>query len=134
MQQIPSRKGAFHDTASTTETSAHNFPDCDPKSKRPITIPRDLIQNRNHARPDGVPRNSLEGPGFANVDLRWFRDFVLAAANNRKRMVTIGVDAFNVLNRVNYNTPVGNLSSPFFGQSISSQPPRRIQFSLRLRY
>jgi hypothetical protein len=87
-----------------------------------------------NARPDGVPRNSLEGPGFANVDLRWFRDFVLASANNHKRMVTVGVDAFNVLNRVNYNTPVGNLSSPFFGQSISAQPPRRIQFSLRFRY
>jgi Carboxypeptidase regulatory-like domain len=87
-----------------------------------------------NARPAGVPRNSLEGPGLANVDLRWSRDFDIAAAGSRKRMVTVGVDAFNVLNRVNYNTPVGNLSSPFFGQAVSAQPPRRIQFSMRLRY
>jgi hypothetical protein len=39
-----------------------------------------------------------------------------------------------VTNRVNDNTPVGNLSSPFFGQPISAQPARRIQFSLRIRY
>jgi hypothetical protein len=35
---------------------------------------------------------------------------------------------------VNYNTPVGNLSSPFFGQAISAQPARRVQFSLRIKY
>jgi len=39
-----------------------------------------------------------------------------------------------VLNRVNYNNPAGNLSSPFFGRSVSAQPPRRIQFSIRMRY
>jgi hypothetical protein len=48
--------------------------------------------------------------------------------------LNVGVDAFNVTNRVNYNTPVGNLVSPFFGQSISAAPARRIQFSVRLRY
>jgi len=59
---------------------------------------------------------------------------VLAALKNRKRTLAVVVDAFNVLNRVNDNTPVGNMSSPFFGRSISAQPPRRIQFSLRVRY
>jgi hypothetical protein len=52
----------------------------------------------------------------------------------KKRTATIGVDAFNVGNRVNYNNPIGNLSSPFFGQSILAQAPRRLQFSARIRY
>ncbi|HLZ99497.1 MAG TPA: hypothetical protein VKP66_16295, partial [Steroidobacteraceae bacterium] len=86
-----------------------------------------------NARPAGVPRNSLDGPGFANVDLRWSREILLPAADGRKRSVTAGADAFNVLNRVNYSYYVGNLSSPFFGQAISAQAPRRIQFSLRIR-
>ena len=55
-------------------------------------------------------------------------------AGVRKRTVTAGVDAFNALNHVNYSYYVGNLSSPFFGQAISAQAPRRVQCSLRVRY
>jgi hypothetical protein len=87
-----------------------------------------------NARPPGIPRNSLEGPGTINLDLRWSREFVVSVQGTRKRTATIGVDAFNVQNHVNYNTPIGNLSSPFFGQSISAQAPRRLQFSARIRY
>jgi hypothetical protein len=89
-----------------------------------------------NARPDGVPRNSLRGPGYASLDVRWSHEFPFtpAGAARAKRTTSIGVDAFNVLNRVNFNQPVGNLSSPFFGQSISAQAARRIQFSLRVRY
>jgi len=36
------------------------------------------------------------------------------------RSLTISVSAQNLLNHVNYSTPVGNLSSPLFGQSLSS--------------
>ena len=87
-----------------------------------------------NARPVGVPRNSLTGPGYANVDLRWSREFTVSPPGAPKRTVTPGLDAFNVLNRVNYNQFVGNLSSPFFGRASSAQPPRRLQFSLRVRY
>ena len=100
-----------------------------------LTTGQDLFHTGiANARPAGVPRNSLDGPGFANVDLRWSREFLVPAPDGRKRSATIGVDAFNVLNTVNYSYYVGNLSSPFFGQAISAQPPRRIQFSLRIRY
>jgi hypothetical protein len=89
-----------------------------------------------NARPAGVARNTLRGPGYASLDLRWSREFPYAAPGKArpKRSVTFGVDAFNLTNRVNYNTPVGNLASQFFGQSTSAAPARRIQFSLRLRY
>jgi len=89
-----------------------------------------------NARPSGVGRNTLRGPGFASLDVRWWRELPFSPQGQprAKRSVTLGVDAFNVTNRVNYNTPVGNLASPFFGESISAAPARRIQFSLRVRY
>jgi hypothetical protein len=52
----------------------------------------------------------------------------------RRHTLTLGVDAFNVLNHVNYAYYVGNLSSPFFGHAIAAQAPRRVQFSMRARY
>jgi Carboxypeptidase regulatory-like domain len=89
-----------------------------------------------NARPAGVSRNTQRGPAYASLDLRWSRDLPYAASGKArpKRSFNFGVDAFNVTNRVNDNLPVGNLSSPFFGQSISAASARRIQFSLRLRY
>jgi hypothetical protein len=86
-------------------------------------------------RPPGVPRNTLVGPGYAGLDLRWYRDFFLASSRKDKGpTVTTALDAFNVLNRVNYTGFVGNLSSPFFGQAVSALPSRRLQVSLRLRF
>jgi carboxypeptidase family protein len=87
-----------------------------------------------NARPSGVPRNSLTGPGFGTIDLRWSREFVLAGNDAHKRTITPGIDLFNATNRVNYSYYVGNLSSPFFGRAISAQAPRRVQLSLRMRY
>lgn len=87
-----------------------------------------------NARPAGVPRNSLTGPAYATVDLRASREFTLGGTGARRHSLTLGVDAFNALNHVNYSYYVGNLSSPFFGEAVSAQPPRRVQFSLRVRY
>jgi len=44
------------------------------------------------------------------------------------------VDAFNVLNQVNFGMPVGDLSSPFFGQRVSAGPARRMQASLSFKF
>ena len=87
-----------------------------------------------NARPAGVPRNSLRGPGFVNFDVRWSHDITFVEASGRKVTITAGIDAFNVINKVNYNYYVGNESSPFFGRPITAQAPRRLQFSLRARY
>ena len=106
-------------------------------SGRPYSLTTGLDQFNTgtaNARPPGVPRNSLEGPGFADVDVRAAREFALPSATGRKHSVTLGVDAFNVLNHVNYSYFVGNFSSPFFGRAIAAQAPRRVQFSLRVRY
>jgi hypothetical protein len=95
-----------------------------------------------NARPPGVPRNSLEGPGSTTLNLRLAKSFSLIRAKTGKRRkdekkglsATVAVDAFNVLNHVNLGKPVGNLSSPFFGHSISASPPRRLQMLVRFQF
>lgn len=69
------------------------------------------------------------------LDLRWSRDVFLDRSRKDKGpALTFGVDAFNVLNRVNAVSYVGKLTSPFFGQAVAAQPPRRLQFSVRARF
>ncbi len=95
-----------------------------------------------NARPAGVPRNSLEGPGSTTLNVRLAKTFSLVAAKTGKRKheentgvsATVAVDAFDVLNHVNFGRPVGNLSSPFFGHSISASPPRRLQMLVRFQF
>jgi TonB dependent receptor len=88
-----------------------------------------------NSRPPGVPRNSLHGPGYADLDVRWSHDFFLAPTRKDKGPVaTFGLDAFDTLNHVNYASYVGVLSSPFFGKPVSALPTRRLQLSLRVRF
>ncbi len=98
------------------------------------TLGLDLYNNgRGRARPDGVPRNSLTTTGFASLDIRASRDIKLGAGKDA-REVTLGFDAFNVTNRVNYGSFVGTLSSPLFGQPVSARSPRQLQFSARMKF
>lgn len=98
---------------------------------------RTLMTDESGARdrPAGVRRNTLQGPAPAAFDVRWSREFYLQEKKRDKgASLTVGVDAFNVLNRVNYVGNVGNLSSPFFGQPVAARPARRTQFSLRFKF
>ncbi len=83
---------------------------------------------QTNARPTGVTRNTLEGPGYASVDLRWSREFALDSRKDGPAF-SVGVDAFNILNRVNYVAYIGTLTSPFYGTAVAALPPRRIQLS-----
>jgi outer membrane receptor protein involved in Fe transport len=111
-------------------------------SGRPYSIVTgydDFNTGTANARPAGVARNSAEGPGYADLDVRWSRDIFRrnrsgGVTQNSGQSLTLGIDAFNVLNRVNYSRYIGTLTSPFFGQAISAQPARRLQLSLRFRF
>jgi hypothetical protein len=65
------------------------------------------------------------------LDLRASRTFELAA---KDRSCVVSLDAFNVLNRVNYGGFVGVVGSPLFGQPISARPPRQVQISMGLTF
>jgi hypothetical protein len=86
-----------------------------------------------NARPPGVSRNSLQGPGFLGLDLRWFHNFRFGKKKESPQGA-VSVDAFNALNHVNYDTYIGNLSSPFFGEAVSAKPPRRMQFAFKVEF
>ncbi|HET6957754.1 MAG TPA: hypothetical protein VFI56_14265, partial [Vicinamibacterales bacterium] len=79
--------------------------------------------------------NSLDGPGYADVDLRWSHEIPLSTTRGKTGpSAVLGIDAFNVLNHVNYSRYVGTLTSSFFGQAISAQAPRRVQLSVRVKF
>ena len=101
-----------------------------------VTTGTDVFNTgRADARPPGVVRNSLEGPAYADLDLRWSKDVILNRVKKETGPVlTLGIDAFNVLNHVNYTAYVGTLTSPFFGQATAALPARRFQFSVRTRF
>ena len=82
----------------------------------------------------GVPRNSLHGPAYADVDLQASRDFVLSRGRKEAMVMTVGVGAFNALNHRNDTAYIGTLGSPFFGRAVSARPPRRMQLNLDLKF
>jgi hypothetical protein len=88
---------------------------------------------RGRARLPEVPRNSRETAGFASLDLRGSRELKLGGGTN-PRAVTLGFDAFNVLNHVNYTSYVGTVGSQLFGQPVSARAARQLQFSLRMKF
>jgi hypothetical protein len=104
----------------------------------PYTLTTGRDDNRDslaNDRPAGAGRNTLEGPGYAQLDLRLARDLFLNRSKKDKGpAVTMALDAFNVTNRVNYAGFVGNLSSPFFRQAVAARPPRRLQISFRFTF
>jgi hypothetical protein len=88
-----------------------------------------------NARPPGVRRNSVQGPGYADLDVRWSHDFYLLKAKKDKGPVaTLGVDAFDALNHVNYKSYTGVLTSPFFGKAVTALADRKLQVSFRFRF
>ncbi len=90
----------------------------------------DYHTGQTNARPQGVARNTLAGPSYARLDLRWSHEFTLGSAKGEDAPAwTLVLDAFNVVNHVNYAGFVGTETSPFFGRAIAAQPPRRLQLS-----
>jgi hypothetical protein len=87
-----------------------------------------------NARPAGVPRNSLDGPGYVDLDLNLTRDFPLTKQGGKGPTATLSVNSFNVLNHVNDVTYTGVVGSPFFDHAVAAQPPRRMQLDIEFRF
>ena len=77
-----------------------------------------------------MSRNSLETSGYSSLDLRASRDLRIGGTTQAPRTITLAVDAFNVLNQVNYGSFVGTVDSPLFGLPVSAQPPRQTASAL----
>ncbi|HYM76741.1 MAG TPA: TonB-dependent receptor [Candidatus Dormibacteraeota bacterium] len=85
-------------------------------------------------RPPGVARNTMNGPGLIDLDLNLTHDFPLSKSKEQKKVVSVSLNSFNVLNHPNYVTYIGTVSSPLFGQPVSAQPPRRMQLDVQFKF
>jgi hypothetical protein len=88
-----------------------------------------------NARPPGVGRNTQQGGGVASLDLLYNHDFFLTKAkDDNAKILSAGISAFNVLNRTNYTSYIGTLSSSRFGQPTAALAARQLQFSVGFRF
>ena len=51
-----------------------------------------------------------------------------------RRNVSLYLQAYNVLNRVNPSSYVGIMTSPLFGQAVAASPPRRFEVGANLSF
>jgi hypothetical protein len=88
-----------------------------------------------NARPEGVSRNTLEGGGTAELDLRWSHN-LLGPRKGWEKMPTISlaIDAFNIANTTSFASYIGNEQSSFFGEPTTALPARRLQFTGRIKF
>ena len=88
-----------------------------------------------NARPAGVGRNTLDAGGVASLDLLYSHDFFLTKdKGDNAKILSAGVSAFNVLNRTNYTSYIGTLSSSRFGEPTAALAGRQMQFSVGYRF
>ncbi len=72
-------------------------------------------------------RNSLEGPGYRNLNLAVVK--LLPLGDDAR--LQLRFETFNLFNSTNLDLPDAFLGSPTFGQVLSAGSPRRIQFGVR---
>jgi hypothetical protein len=76
-------------------------------------------------------RNILRGPARSTLDLAVSRAFKLS----ERTSMTFYFQAFNSLNRTNFDLPKAVADDPTtFGRIFSAEPPRQLQFALRLAF
>ncbi|MBS1803466.1 MAG: TonB-dependent receptor [Acidobacteria bacterium] len=74
-------------------------------------------------------RNTYIGPGLANVNTQFAKEFGYDRFN-----VEFRADLFNIFNRVNLTQPDSDLSSGTFGFSTGQNLPRSAQFGLDFKF
>jgi hypothetical protein len=74
-------------------------------------------------------RNSVLGPGFANLDLVVARTWAFGGTQLELRW-----EVFNALNRANFDLPNRTFGSPNFGRIFSARNPREMQFGIRMAF
>jgi len=75
-------------------------------------------------------RDILDGPGLRSVNLSIVKNTAITDRLN----LQFRTEFFNALNRANYNLPDNFIGSPTFGQVVSAQDPRRVQFAVKVLF
>ena len=77
-----------------------------------------------------VGRNSLIGPGLANIDLGVFKRFRI----NERHAFQFRAEFFNLFNRPNFGQPNTTLTAAAFGRILTAAPARQIQLALKYSF
>jgi len=115
------------------------------RSGQPWTITTGRDDNgdtESNDRPPGVPRNSETGPGFRTTNVNLSKVFYLRrnasdagrAAGGAGMQVNVFANITNALNRSNFQSVSGALTSKRFGQPTSAGDPREIQIGVRFQF
>ena len=91
-----------------------------------VTVPTDRTDPFGDA-----PRNVARGPSFKQFDLGLHKAFGLGRDRTR---LEARIEAFNLFNRTNLNSPNSNRSSSAFGTITSAQPARQIQLGVKFYF
>jgi hypothetical protein len=75
-------------------------------------------------------RNVLEGPGLVTINASILKNTALTETTS----LQFRAEAFNLLNRANYDLPDNFVGSPTFGRILSAREPRRLQFGLKILF
>jgi outer membrane receptor for ferrienterochelin and colicin len=81
-------------------------------------------------RPGTLARNAFRGPEFARLDVRLSKIIGLGG----KRRVEVLAEAFNITNRVNYNSYTSSIQSSLFGKPQSAGSPLQGQLGVRFDF
>ena len=90
-----------------------------------VSVPTDPSKPFGNAE-----RNSARGPGFWQFDLAGVKQLPL---RGRSRL-ELRVEAFNLLNRVNFLAPNANRSLPTFGTITGTYAPRQVQLGAKVSW
>lgn len=89
------------------------------------SIPTDVT------RPFGnAGRNIVRGPGFQQLSLGAHKDFRITETHK----LEFRMEAFNLFNHTNFESPNSNRSSNAYGTITATRPAREIQFALRYAF
>ena len=78
-----------------------------------------------------LKRGALHGPALRLIDFSVHKNFRLG----ERAKLQYRAEFFNLLNQTNYGQPVNTITSPLFGQILSTAtPPRQVQMGLRLEF
>jgi hypothetical protein len=77
-----------------------------------------------------IGRFTVFGPGFWGIDAALSRAFRI----KENRTLEIRAEAFNLTNSVRLNAPTTNTNTNTFGQILSAQDPRIMQFAMKFVY
>jgi hypothetical protein len=79
--------------------------------------------------PGNAPRNSAWGPGSFTVDASLVKRFAFG-----ERRADLRIEAFNLLNRTNYQNPASTWGLANFGVISDAFDPRVVQVALRFAF